>query len=99
MNYGAIGFTIGHELTHAFDDNGRKYDGEVTTTSTSLKLLRAYAETTNIVFAYSQNLVFLNSKNNELFIQKIRRKKHKTNVQNLERRNLMEDIYNGSKFT
>jgi putative endopeptidase len=45
MNYGAIGFTIGHELTHAFDDNGRKYDGEVTTTTTctrtSLKLLHA----------------------------------------------------------
>ena len=30
LNYAAIGFTIGHELTHAFDDNGRKYDGEVT---------------------------------------------------------------------
>jgi hypothetical protein len=43
MNYGAIGFTIGHELTHAFDDNGRKYDGEVSTTCTSLKLLRAYS--------------------------------------------------------
>lgn len=28
LNYAAIGFTIGHELTHAFDDNGRKYDGE-----------------------------------------------------------------------
>ena len=27
LNFGAIGFTIGHELSHAFDDNGRKYDG------------------------------------------------------------------------
>ena len=41
MNYGAIGFVVGHELTHAFDDQGSQRDGDGTKIS--------------IIFTSSQN--------------------------------------------
>jgi len=28
INYGNMGSTMGHELTHAFDNNGKKYDSD-----------------------------------------------------------------------
>ena len=32
INYGALGYVIGHEMTHGFDNHGKKYDASGTVT-------------------------------------------------------------------
>lgn len=47
-NFGAIGAVIGHEITHGFDDQGRKYDGNGNLNEWwSPQVLEKYQEKTN----------------------------------------------------
>lgn len=64
VNYGAIGVVIGHEMTHGFDDQGRKYDKEGNLndwwTEEDAKLFEA--KTTKLIDQYN-NYAILDSLN------------------------------------
>ena len=49
-NYGGLGMVMGHELTHGFDDQGRKFDGDGNLREWwSGRVARAYEERANCV--------------------------------------------------
>tara|TARA_R110002051_G_scaffold257435_5_gene316414 strand:+ start:5661 stop:7673 length:2013 start_codon:yes stop_codon:yes gene_type:complete len=55
VNYGGIGMVIGHELTHAFDDNGAQYDkdGNVKNWWTDGDLEKFKAKTQQLIDRYN----------------------------------------------
>jgi len=56
LNYGGIGYIIGHELTHALDDQGRKYDenGNVKSWWTNDDIERFHARTERLDLQYNK---------------------------------------------
>lgn len=59
LNYGAIGFVMGHEMTHGFDDQGAQFDenGNLKNWWTSSDLTKFKAATDCIVDQFSQYVV------------------------------------------
>jgi putative endopeptidase len=59
-NYGAIGVVIGHEMTHGFDDQGRKYDknGNMTDWWTAEDAAK-FEERTKVLVSYFDNIMVL----------------------------------------
>lgn len=60
INYGGIGVVIGHEMTHGFDDQGRKYDKEGNRTDWwTAEDARQFEERANELVNYFNNIVVL----------------------------------------
>ena len=55
FNYGGIGMVIGHEITHAFDDQGAQYDknGNVNSWWTATDYAKFKAKTQNVIDLYN----------------------------------------------
>ncbi|MFJ1268976.1 M13 family metallopeptidase [Legionella lytica] len=66
VNYGAIGFVMGHEMTHGFDDQGAQFDGHGNLKNwwTPEDLTKFKAATQCIIDQYSQYVV-----NGDLHVQ------------------------------
>ncbi|MCL1938336.1 MAG: M13 family metallopeptidase [Candidatus Azobacteroides sp.] len=62
VNYGAIGVVIGHEMTHGFDDQGRKYDkdGNLIDWWTTEDAKR-FEERAKVLVDYFDNIVVLDT--------------------------------------
>ncbi|MDR0814918.1 MAG: M13 family metallopeptidase [Bacteroidales bacterium] len=62
VNYGAIGVVIGHEMTHGFDDQGRKYDkdGNLTEWWTENDAQR-FQERAQVLADFFDNIVVLDT--------------------------------------
>lgn len=62
INYGGIGVVIGHEMTHGFDDQGRKFDkeGNLTDWWTAGDAQR-FEERANVLVNYFDNIVVLDT--------------------------------------
>ena len=67
-NYGSIGAIIGHEITHGFDDSGRKYDfhGNLTDWWSADDVTKFTEITQKLVLQYNQCLVHDQHVNGEL---------------------------------
>lgn len=62
INYGGIGVVIGHEMTHGFDDQGRKYDKEGNLTDWwTEEDARQFEERAQVLVDYFNNIVVLDT--------------------------------------